>query len=263
MASTDGRTKIAFFLVTLMILTPLATAASVSDFSSGTSEVEVVLDDASTYMNEVDGSVDLPVGESITSASVAVSTSPAIHGAHTRIDIETMPRVWNPNYNGQKTSFSQATDFQFEDGATSTPVSLKAEGLLTDFESDQAGFMDTTTPPPSSGAPWSHGSLFGGSVIDSNCASGSDCWGTGLFDVDYTDDNGGSAYKQTLLSPTLDMTSAAIKDPSAYFDSWHQLATHSTSGTNPNYRYADCAYVEIRSATTPVFDPVATSIRAH
>ena len=257
MASTDGRTKIAFFLVTLMILTPLATAASVSDFSSGTSEVEVVLDDASTYMNEVDGSVDLPVGESITSASVAVSTSPAIHGAHTRIDIETMPRVWNPNYNGQKTSFSQATDFQFEDGATSTPVSLKAEGLLTDFESDQAGFMDTTTPPPSSGAPWSHGSLFGGSVIDSNCASGSDCWGTGLFDVDYTDDNGGSAYKQTLLSPTLDMTSAAIKDPSAYFDSWHQLATHSTSGTNPNYRYADCAYVEIRSANTPVFDPVA------
>ena len=39
-------------------------------------------------MNEVDGSVDLPVGESITSASVAVSTSPAIHGAHTRIDID-------------------------------------------------------------------------------------------------------------------------------------------------------------------------------
>ena len=256
MASTDGRTKIAFFLVTLMILTPLATAASISDFSSGTSEVEIVLDDASTYMNEVDGSVDLPAGESITSASVAVSTTPAIHGAHTRIDIETMPRVWNPNYNGQKTSFSQPTDFQFEDGATSTPVSLKAEGLLTDFESDQAGFMDTTSPPPSSGAPWEHGSLFGGAVLPSNCASGSDCWGTGLFDVDYTDDNGGSAYKQTLLSPTLDLTSAAIKDPSAYFDSWHQLATHSTSTTNPNYRYADCAYVEIRFANTPFFDPV-------
>ncbi|MGB2037408.1 MAG: hypothetical protein ACPHX8_02995 [Candidatus Poseidoniaceae archaeon] len=256
MASTDGRTKIAFFLVTLMILTPLATAASVSDFSSGTDEVEIVLDDASTFVNEVDGSVDLPVGESITSASVAVSTSPAIHGAHTRIDIETMPRVWNPNFNGQKTAFSKPTDFQFEDGATSTPVSLKAEGLLTDFESDQAGFMDTTSPPPSSGAPWSHGSLFGGTVIPANCASGSDCWGTGLFDVDYTDDNGGSAYQQTLLSPTLDMTSAAIKDPSAYFDSWHQLATHSTSGTNPNYRYADCAYVEIRSAPTPIFDQV-------
>ena len=60
-----------------MILTPLATAASVSDFSSGTSEVEVVLNDASTFTNEVDGSIDLPVGESITSASVAVSTSPA------------------------------------------------------------------------------------------------------------------------------------------------------------------------------------------
>tara|TARA_B100000459_G_scaffold91057_1_gene51386 strand:+ start:19191 stop:25088 length:5898 start_codon:yes stop_codon:yes gene_type:complete len=260
MANENRRTKIALFLVMLMVLTPLASGASITNFSSGTSEAEIVLNDAATYSDHVDGAVDLPLGDSITSASMAVSSTPAVHGAHTRIDIETMPRVWNPNFNGQTTSFSKAEDFQFEDGSTSTPVSLKAEGLLTDFESDPAGFMDDTTPPLQSGAPWSHGSLFGGAVLPTNCASGSDCWGTGLYDKDYTDDNNGAAFKEVLLSPTLDLSSGtAVKDPSVYFDSFHQLMTLSTSSsTNPTYRYADCAYIEIRTSPTPVFDPAAT-----
>ena len=108
MPRENQRTKIALFLVMLMILTPLASAASVTDFSSGTDEVEVVLNDASMFTNTVNGSIDLPAGESITSASMAINSDPAIHGAHTRIDIETMPRVWNPNFNGQKTAFSKA-----------------------------------------------------------------------------------------------------------------------------------------------------------
>ena len=255
MANENRRTKIALFLVMLMVLTPLASAASVTDFSSGTSEVDILLNDATTYSDSVDGSIDLPIGESITSASMAISSDPAIHGAHTRIDIETMPRVWNPAYNGQTTSFSKAEDFQFEDGSVSTPVSLLAEGILTDFESDMAGFMDATVPLQS-GAPWSHGSLFGGTVIPTNCASGTDCWGTGLFDTDYTNDNGGSTFKEILLSPQLDLSSGSIKDPSVYFDSFHQLMTHtSSSSTNPMYRYADCAYVEMRSSPVPVIDP--------
>ena len=238
-----------------MVLTPLASGANISNFSSGSSEVDILLNDATTYSDNVDGSVDLPLGESITSASMAVGSDPAVHGAHTRIDIETMPRVWNPNYNGQTTSFSKAEDFQFEDGSVSTPVSLKAEGILTDFESDMAGFMDATSPPLSSGAPWSHGSLFGGAILPANCASGDDCWGTGLFDNDYTDDNGNIAFKEVLNSPTLDLSSAGIKDPSVYFDSFHQLMTHATSGTNPTYRYPDCAYIEMRSSPTAFFDP--------
>ena len=254
MANENRRTKIALFLVMLMVLTPLASAASVTDFSSGTSEVDILLNDASEYTELSDGSIDLPVGESITSASMAISSDPAIHGAHTRIDIETMPRVWNPAYNGQTTSFSQIDEFQFEDGSVSTPVSLLAEGILTDFESDMAGFMDST-PPLQSGAPWEHGSLFGGAVLPTNCASGSDCWGTGLYDTDYTDDNGGQAFKEILLSPQLDLSSGSIKDPSVYFDSFHQLMTHSSSGTNPIYRYADCAYVEMRSSDVAFFDP--------
>ena len=256
MANENRRTKIALFLVMLMVLTPLASGASITNFSSGESEVDVLLNDATTYSDNVDGSIDLPLSESITSASMALSSDPAIHGAHTRIDIETMPRVWNPNYNGQTTSFSKAEDFQFEDGSISTPVSLKAEGILTDFESDMAGFMDATSPPLTSGAPWSHGSLFGGSVLPANCASGSDCWGTGLFDNDYTDDNGNAAFKEVLNSPTLDLSSAGIKDPSVYFDSFHQLMTHATSTTNPTFRYPDCAYIEMRYSPTYPFDPV-------
>ena len=238
-----------------MVLTPLASGANISNFSSGSSEVDILLNDATTYSDNVDGSVDLPLGESITSASMAVGSDPAVHGAHTRIDIETMPRVWNPNYNGQTTSFSKAEDFQFEDGSVSTPVSLKAEGILTDFESDMAGFMDATSPPLSSGAPWSHGSLFGGAILPANCASGDDCWGTGLYDNDYTDDNGNIAFKEVLNSPTLDLSSAGIKDPSVYFDSFHQLMTHATSGTSPSFRYPDCAYIEMRSSPTEFFDP--------
>ena len=115
--------------------------------------------------------------------------------------------------------------------------------------------MDATSPPLQSGAPWSHGSLFGGSVLPANCASGDDCWGTGLFDNDYTDDNNGASFKEVLLSPQLDLTSPAIRDPSVYFDSFHQLMTLATTSTNPTYRYADCAYVEMRYSPTTFFDP--------
>ena len=105
------------------------------------------------------------------------------------------------------------------------------------------------------GAPWSHGSLFGGAILPANCASGDDCWGTGLYDNDYTDDNGNIAFKEVLNSPTLDLSSAGIKDPSVYFDSFHQLMTHATSGTSPSFRYPDCAYIEMRSSPTAFFDP--------
>ena len=256
MANDNRRTKIALFLVMLMVLTPLASGANISNFSSGSSEVDILLNDATTYSDSVDGSVDLPLGESITSASMAVRSNPAVHGAHTRIDVDTMPRVWNPAYNGQITSFSKIDEFAFEDGSVSTPVSLKAEGILTDFENDMAGFIDDTTPPLSSGSPWSHGTLEGGNVLPANCASGSDCWGTGLYDNDYTDDNGYAPFKEVLLSPTLDVTSGNIRDPSVYFDSFHQLMTYqSSSTTNPTYRYADCAYIEVRSSQTTFFDP--------
>ena len=55
MPNENQRTKIALFLVMLMILTPLASGASIDNFSSGSDEVDVLLNDASTYSNNVDG----------------------------------------------------------------------------------------------------------------------------------------------------------------------------------------------------------------
>ena len=256
MANENRRTKIALFLVMLMVLTPLASAASVTDFSSGTSEADILLNDASVYSNIVDGSIDLPVGESITSATMAINSDPAAHGSHVRVDVDTIPRVWNPAWNGQTTKFSNIQDFEIEDGSVSTPVSLRAEGILTDFESESGGFFDITDQPLYSGNTWEHGPLFGGST-PSSCASGEECWGTGLYDTDYTDDNsdtqGKNAFKQSLQSPVLDVDPVDVKDPSVYFDSFHQLMTLSSGAVNPTYRYVDCAYVEVRSSSTSTF----------
>ena len=97
----------------------------------------------------------------------------AEHGAHSRIDLETTQRVWNPDYNNQLTEFSDESLFQYEDGTQATPVSLAAEGFLTDFEGTTAGFSDSTEPGlmPSTGIGWEHGSL---SATDTpaGCSSG-------------------------------------------------------------------------------------------
>ena len=87
MANENRRTKIALFLVMLMVLTPLASAASVTDFSSGTNEADILLNDASIFSNTDDASIDLPAGESITSASMAVSSDPALQHYHLKMDL--------------------------------------------------------------------------------------------------------------------------------------------------------------------------------
>ena len=51
MADENRRTKIALFLVLLMTLTPFASGANVTDFSTGESEVEIIINDATTYSN--------------------------------------------------------------------------------------------------------------------------------------------------------------------------------------------------------------------
>ena len=260
MADENRRTKIALFLVLLMTLTPFASGANVTDFSTGESEVEIIINDATTYSNLEDGSIDLPVGESITSASMAISSEPVVHMSHTRLDSNTGARVWNPAFNSLQTDYSDINAFQFENGSVSTPVSLKADGHLNDFEENWDQFYDVTTPPLDTGDSWQHGSLADGSVIPSNCASGQLCVGTGFYDTDYTDDNNNfngapQAFQEILVAPTLNMRTAPVKDPSVYFDSFHQLMTFTDSSTNPVYRYADCAYVEMRTSNDPAFPP--------
>ena len=172
----------------LMLLAPFA-SATVTTFADGSSEVDIEIRDGNDLENLVDGAINLPDGETVTGASIIIHTKMVEHGAHSRIDLETTQRVWNPQYNNQLTEFSDESLFQYEDGTQATPVSLVSEGFLTDFEGTNGGFTDSTNPSsmPSSGIGWEHGSL-SPTDIPGGCASGQECWGTNLADTNYTDD---------------------------------------------------------------------------
>ena len=123
-----------------MILTPLA-AAVVTTFANGDSETVVDLRDGFIFFNEDDASINLPDGQTVTSASMEISTEPTLHAAHQRIDLYTMPRVWNPAANNQLTSFSDITAFEYEsESAEALPVTLKTDGYVTDFENGKRTF---------------------------------------------------------------------------------------------------------------------------
>ena len=123
---------------------PISSVASpspnVDTFGDGDATDEIELRDGSPFVDE--GMIHLPASETVTSASVDLSTSMLEHTAHTRIDLETMPRVWNPMYNNQLTKFSNVADFTYEDGSNAVPVELKSEGFLTDFEETSSCFTD-------------------------------------------------------------------------------------------------------------------------
>ena len=244
----------------LMLLAPFA-SANVTTFADGNESVDVEIRDGNDLQNLVDGAVELPDGETVTSASMTVHTHAVEHGHQSRIDLETTQRVWNPQYNNQLTEFSDESLFQYEDGTQATPVSLISEGFLTDFEGTTAGFTDSTDPAsmPSSGIGWEHGSL-STTDIPAGCASGQECWGTNLADTNYTDDNDDGNTPPSYMPFVVSMTSAELfvdpllKSKTAYFDSWHNLET--STGSQPNTkRFSDCGYLEIRSSPNPGFPP--------
>ena len=257
MSIGNRKIKTALFIITLMILTPLAGAINVTTFSDGASETEIEIRDARDWTNTEDGSIQIPATDTVTGATMSIGTDMAEHQANVRIDVDTMPRVWNPLYNGQLTQFSSKGDFKFEEGTTSTAVELTSNGILSDFEGTRGGFQDATIPLPQNGQGWSHGALSGGGVISTNCKSGDDCWGTNLQDDDYTDDHGG-AILWSMTSPAL-FVDPTYTSKKAYFDSWHSLQTITTGGQTPQYRYVDCAYLEIRDSNDPNFPPDASN----
>ena len=262
---THPKTK-PIFLMLLMLLAPFA-SANVTTFGDGSTSVDIEIRDGNDLQNLVDGVIHLPDGETVTGASMTVSTNMAEHGANSRVDTEidvgygSGERVWDPDYNNEFTNFSDASLFNFEDGSQAIPVSLAAEGFLTDFEGTAAGFSDSTEPGlmPSSGIGWEHGSL-SATDVPAGCSSGQECWGTNLADNNYTDDNDDGNSPPSYLPFIVAMNSAELfvdpllKDKTAYFDSWHNLET--STGSQPNSkRFSDCAYLEIRSSPNPGFPP--------
>ena len=255
------------FLVALMVLAPFAGAANVTTFANQDSEADIEMRDGTAFLNRDDGSIDLPSGDTVTSASMDLSVNMLEHAAHQRIDTDTMSRVWNPNYNNQLTKFSNESHFTYEDGSTATPVSLTAEGYLTDFEETMGGFADQREFYQNSFG-FDHGQL-GGIASPAppgvpDCFSGTYCWGTGLNDNDYTDEfynqgnNNGKSYALRSAPMYIDL---ALKDTTAYFDSYHDLDRITPSGTNPAIKYTDCAYVQIRTSSSGVFPPDPTGFQ--
>jgi hypothetical protein len=258
MSSENRRFETPLFLALLMILAPFAGAATVTTFGDGSPTADIEFRDGTAFINSDDGVINLPADETVTSATMTISTDMLDHASHSRVDLDTMPRVWNPMYNNQLTKFSNETHFVYEDGSNSVPVSLKSEGFLTDFEETTSGFIDhrgltqdwvgwdhgeidTSTLPPTANIP--------------DCASGDYCWGTGLQDEDYTDEyvagNNGRSYLLTTASIYIDSN---LKNHMAYFDSWHDLDVQTGTGSaNPPVYYRDCAYVEIRTSFSDDF----------
>lgn len=255
LTNDNQQLKAAFFLVFLMLLAPFAAAANVNSFGNGNASDDIELRDGTAFMD--DGMVHLPATETVTSASVELSTSMLEYGDQSRIDLETMPRVWNPMFNNQLTKFSNAADFTFEEGSNAVPVELKSEGFLTDFEETTANFKDHRGISGGS-IGWDHGSIEPSTVPPNSnvpdCASGTYCWGTGLYDDDYTDDTTGFSGRNYLLTTDTIYIDSSLKTQMGYFDSWHNLDVETTSGVNPQTYYRDCAYLEIRSSSNDDFD---------
>ena len=240
----DNKTTItALVFACLMFISPMAGAASVTTFSDGSSEVTVEVRDGPEYTNIVDGTVTLPSGDTVTSASVKVSTDMATHEDVTTVNSDTRQFAWDPYYNNQQTEYSNQNLFTYDKDT----VSLVSGGFSTDFERTEAGFFDDDFK-------WQHGTLGDGTILNDNCNTGNDCWGTNIydFDNDYTNDEPGS-FDSNLISPAMEVDATS---PFAYFSSWHGLHWYqSGSGTSTTNTFYDCGYVMVRNNSSPTFGP--------
>ena len=240
----DNKTTITALVFSfLMIISPMAGAADVNTFSNGDGEVTVEVRDGPDYQNIQDGEVTLPAGDTVTSASMTISTDMATHQTHNTINVETKGQfLWDPEYNNYQTEYSNKNLFTYGEDS----IKLVSGGFSTDFEGTKAGFMDISDNEPG----WEHGILQDGTVLNSDCNTGDECWGTNIydFDNDYTSDEP-SAFSRSMITPAMEVNPQAFI---AKFSSWHGFH-YNVSGAN-NYYY-DCGYVMVRNSTTTSFPP--------
>ena len=71
-------------------------------------------------------------------------------------------------------------------------LNLKSELYASDFESNASGMTNSTTFTDDNGndITWNYGNIDFKELSEGpdNCASGDMCWGTNIYDSDYTDD---------------------------------------------------------------------------
>ena len=235
-----NRTFSAFVLVALMFFSTTVAAVSITTFGNGGTSVSIEIRDTMTYANTVDGVVDLPAGETVTSASMKVSTATTTHQQHVRFDSSSSQWIWDPSINNQQTAYSTQTDFTY----TEPSLRLISNGYSTDFEQTDGGFGPDLMHPTGN---WEHGSLSTGEIIPDDCSSGNECWGTTLFDNDYTDDRGSPNFDISMESSSTEVKAGGFI---ARFSSWHGLYYNETiSGSVTDTRYYDCGYVQVMNSS--------------
>ena len=97
MAIDKNRMKTSLFLAFLMILTPFATASTVTTFSDGSSEVDYRVQRWFNSVNNTDGGFYLGSDETITSATVNVPHRQMHHTMNGYDGIESIN--WDSNLN--------------------------------------------------------------------------------------------------------------------------------------------------------------------
>ena len=246
-----------------MVLTPFAGASTVTTFSDGSSEVVIEFKDGVNSENNTEGRFFVPTDETITHASVNVSTSVLTVSSNDRVGIESGLPIWNPILNNGATSFSNESRFVYEDvNQDPLPVSLYSSSFVTDFENSDEGMLNNSLfinehPTDNKLKAWEYGYKGGRTTTagPATCASGDMCWGTNFYDDDYTDDslaNDGTSqrYKWYMDTPPIYLD-ANLNNTILTFSSWHSLRTDFLG--NGDNTFSDCAYMEIRSSSTGTF----------
>ena len=263
MAIKSDRIKTSLFLTLLMVLTPFAGASTVTTFSDGSSEVVIEFKDGVNSENNTEGRFFVPTDETITHASVNVSTSVLTVSSNDRVGVESGLPIWNPILNNGATSFSNESRFVYEDvNQDPLPVSLYSSSFVTDFENSDEGMLNTTLftgehPTDNKPKAWEYGYKGGRTTTagPADCASGEMCWGTNFYDSDYTDDSlaeDGSSERYTwyMDTPTIYLD-ANLNNTILTFSSWHSLRTDFLG--NGDNTYSDCAYMQMRTSSTGTF----------
>ena len=126
-----------------MILTPFAAASTVTTFSDGSSEVVIEFKDGFNSVNNTDGGFYLGSDETITAATVNVSSQPMLHSTSNGYS-GLQSFSWDSTTNNGATTFDNVSNFVFNKDTLQNSVQFNSESLVTDFELDNGQFDNTT-----------------------------------------------------------------------------------------------------------------------
>jgi hypothetical protein len=241
-----------------MILTSFAAASTVTSFADGSTEVSIELKDGVTSYNSTDGGFYLPNDETITSASMNLSLDPIKYNTNKGVS-NIVSYSWDSNVNNGATQFTNVSEFDFAYSASmGNSMSLSSESLLSDFEASDFNMDNSSQYTNSQGIPiaWDYGNIKFKQIQDgpATCFSGDMCWGTNIFDSDYTDDYdlvGLQNRHEYVISTPETYLSNNLQDPYLRFASWHNMEAKSDS--QGSIYFDDCAYLEIVSSNTGQF----------